>query len=127
MLNVDLLAPILLTRAALPSLRASGDAMVVNVTSGIALIGVPFYATYAAAEAGLARFGEALRRELKGEGIHVLTVYPGGTDTPMMKTNRVVLNSGLVVSLRPRSRTPRSTASRRTRSRSSGASKLAPR
>jgi short-subunit dehydrogenase len=88
MLNVDLVAPILLTRAALPSLRAGGDAMVVNVTSGIALIGAPFYATYAAAKAGLARFGEALRRELKGEGVHVLTVYPGGTDTPMMKTNR---------------------------------------
>ena len=68
MLNVDLLAPILLTRAAMSSLRASGDAMVVNITSGIALIGVPFYATYAAAKAGLARFGEALRRELKGEG-----------------------------------------------------------
>ena len=31
MLNVDLLAPVLLTRAALPSLRASGDAMVINV------------------------------------------------------------------------------------------------
>ena len=62
--------------------------MVVNVTSGIALIGAPFYATYAAAKAGLARFGESLRRELKGEGVHVLTVYPGGTDTPMMKTNR---------------------------------------
>jgi len=88
MLNVDLLAPILLTRAALPSLRASGDAMVVNIASGIALVGVPFYATYAAAKGGFARFGEALRRELKGEGIHVLTVYPGGTDTPMMKTNR---------------------------------------
>ena len=88
MLNVDLVAPILLTRAALPALRASGDAMVVNVTSGIALIGAPFYATYAAAKAGLARFSESLRRELKGEGVHVLTVYPGGTDTPMMKTNR---------------------------------------
>jgi short-subunit dehydrogenase len=88
MLNIDLFAPILLTRAALPSLRASGDAMVVNITSGIALMGAPFYATYAAAKAGLARFGEALRRELNGEGIHVLTVYPGATDTPMMKTNR---------------------------------------
>ncbi|MGH7022143.1 MAG: SDR family NAD(P)-dependent oxidoreductase [Caulobacteraceae bacterium] len=88
MVVVDLLAPILLTRAALPALRASGDAMVVNVTSGIALMGAPFYATYAAAKAGLARFGEALRRELKGEGVHVLTVYPGATDTPMMKSNR---------------------------------------
>jgi short-subunit dehydrogenase len=82
MIDVDLVAPILLTRAALPALRASGEAMIVNVASGIALIGVPFYATYAATKAGLARFGEALRRELKGEGVHVLTAYPGGTDTP---------------------------------------------
>lgn len=88
MVSVDLLAPILLTRAAMPALRMSGDAMVVNVASGIALVGAPFYATYAAVKAGLARFGEALRRELKGEGIHVLTAYPGGTDTPMMKSNR---------------------------------------
>ena len=88
MVAVDLLAPILLTRAALPALRASGDAMVVNVASGIALIGAPFYTTYAAVKAGLARFGEALRRELKGEGVHVLTAYPGGTDTPMMQSNR---------------------------------------
>jgi uncharacterized oxidoreductase len=88
MVTVDLLAPVLLTRAALPALRASGDAMVVNVASGIALVGAPFYATYAAVKAGLAHFGEAMRRELKGEGIHVLTAYPGGTETPMMMTNR---------------------------------------
>lgn len=88
MIAVDLLAPMLLTRAALPALRTSGDAAVVNVASGIALIGAPFYTIYAGVKAGLARFGEALRRELKGEGIHVLTAYPGGTDTPMMKSNR---------------------------------------
>jgi uncharacterized oxidoreductase len=88
MIDVGLTAPILLTRAALPALRKSGDAVVVNVSSAIALVGAPFYATYAAVKAGLAQFGEALRRELKGEGVHVLTVYPGGTDTPMMKSNR---------------------------------------
>src|ERR1700739_4038943 len=62
--------------------------MVVNVTSGIALIGAPFYASSATGKAGLAPVGEALRRELKGDGLHVVTVYPGGTDTPMMQTNR---------------------------------------
>lgn len=88
MIDVDLIAPIMLTRAALPALRAGGDAVIVNVASGIALIGAPFYATYAATKAGLARFGEALRRELTGEGVHVLTAYPSGTDTPMMASNR---------------------------------------
>lgn len=68
--------------------------MVVNVSSGIALVGAPFYATYAATKAGLAHFGEALRRELKGEGVNVLTAYPGGTDTPTMKSNRAGLELG---------------------------------
>ncbi|WP_299948910.1 SDR family oxidoreductase, partial [uncultured Microbulbifer sp.] len=77
MLDVNLLAPILLTKAALPALRADGDSMVVNISSALALVGIPFYTVYAAAKAGLAQFGECLRRELKGEGVHVMTVYPG--------------------------------------------------
>jgi short-subunit dehydrogenase len=88
MIEVDLVAPIMLTRVALPALRAGGDGMVVNITSGIALVAAPFYATYAGVKAGLAKFGESLRRELKGEGVHVMTVYPGATDTPMMSSNR---------------------------------------
>lgn len=96
MIEVDLLAPILLTRMAMPLLRASGNGAVVNVASGIALIGMPFYATYAAAKAGLARFGESLRREVSGEGLHVMTVYPGATETPMMSTNRAGPELGFV-------------------------------
>ena len=96
MIEVDLVAPILLTRSALPALRVSGDALVINVTSGIALVAAPFYATYAGVKAGLAKFGESLRRELKGEGVHVLTVYPGATDTPMMSSNRAGPELGFV-------------------------------
>ena len=83
-LNVT--APILLT-AALGALRASGDGLVVNVSSAIALVGMPFYTVYAATKAGVAHFGEALRRELHGEGVRVLTVYPGATKTAMMETS----------------------------------------
>jgi short-subunit dehydrogenase len=96
MVQVDLLAPILLTRAALPQLRANGDGLVVNITSGIALIGMPFYATYAGVKAGLAHFGEAMRRELFGEGVHILTVYPGATDTPMMQSSKAGPELGVV-------------------------------
>jgi short-subunit dehydrogenase len=59
MIEVDLVAPILLTRAALPALRARGDGLVVNVTSGIALVAAPFYATYAGVKGGLSKFGES--------------------------------------------------------------------
>lgn len=85
-LNVT--APILLTRAALGALRASGDALVVNVSSAMALVGMPFYTVYAATKAGVAHFSEALRRELYGEGIGVLTVYPGATRTAMMDSSK---------------------------------------
>ncbi len=88
MIEIDLVAPIMLARAALPELRASKDGLVVNITSGIALVAAPFYATYAGVKGGLAKFGESLRRELKGEGVHVMTVYPGATETPMMSSNR---------------------------------------
>lgn len=84
---LNLTAPILLTRAALPALRASGEGTVVNVSSGFGLLGMAFYATYGAAKAGIAHFGEALRRELHGEGVHVLNVFPGATDTPMMESS----------------------------------------
>jgi uncharacterized oxidoreductase len=94
MVEVNLTAPILLTRAALPLLRQSGEALVVNVSSGIGLVGMPFYSPYAAVKAGIAHFGEALRRELDGEGVRVMTVYPTATDTPMMATSGLGLNGG---------------------------------
>ncbi|MGI9049693.1 MAG: SDR family NAD(P)-dependent oxidoreductase, partial [Rubrobacteraceae bacterium] len=93
-IEVNLLAPILLTRAALPALRENGDAAIVNVSSGFGLVGMPFYATYAATKAGIAHFGEALRRELFGEGVHVMTIYPGATETPMMDSNEAGADLG---------------------------------
>jgi short-subunit dehydrogenase len=90
MIDLNLTAPILLTRAMLPMLRAGavpGGSVVLNIASGIALVGLPFYTTYAATKSGLARFGEALRRELHGSGVHVATVYPGATATAMMDSS----------------------------------------
>lgn len=86
-IEANLTAPIFLTRAALPALRTSGDAAIVNVSSRFGLVGMPFYSVYAATKAGIAHFGEALRRELYGEGVHVMTVYPGATETAMMESN----------------------------------------
>ncbi|MDW3683748.1 SDR family NAD(P)-dependent oxidoreductase [Cupriavidus sp. CV2] len=87
MVDVNLLSPILLTREVLPHLRDSGDALVVNISSGMGLVGMPFYSVYAAVKAGIGKFGDALRRELDGEGIRVLNVFPVATDTPMMSTS----------------------------------------
>ncbi|HET6254722.1 MAG TPA: SDR family NAD(P)-dependent oxidoreductase [Puia sp.] len=84
--NINVTGPILLTKHALPLLKRSPDAAIMNISSGLGLIGMAFYAPYAATKAALRQFSEALRRELTGQGIHVMTVYPTATDTPMMKT-----------------------------------------
>lgn len=90
MIDLNLTAPILLTRSLLGSLRAAGSdhgSIILNISSGIALVGMPFYTVYAATKSGLAHFGEALRRELHGTGVHVATAYPGATATPMMDSS----------------------------------------
>jgi short-subunit dehydrogenase len=92
MVELNLIAPILTTRAALPHLRAAGaehgNAGLLGIASAAALMGTPFYSTYAATKAGLTRFDEAMRRELLGAGVHVATAYPGPVDTPMMTTTK---------------------------------------
>lgn len=71
-------------------LRESERGLVIIIFSGIGLIGTPFYETYAAIRAGIAHFGGALlRRELYGEGLRALTVYPGATSTPMMESSKI--------------------------------------
>jgi short-subunit dehydrogenase len=53
------------------------------VTSLAALVALPDWVYQAAGKTGSATFSEALRVELEGTGVHVMTVYPGMTDTPM--------------------------------------------
>lgn len=84
-LDANLISPIYYTRAALPALRESGEAAIVNVSSVMGRVGLPFYATYAAAKAGMACFSEALRRELAGEGIQVVTAYSSAIATPLQE------------------------------------------
>ncbi|MEV4350011.1 SDR family NAD(P)-dependent oxidoreductase [Actinoplanes sp. NPDC049596] len=89
MLALNLTAPILLTRAALPTLRrrTGSRPLVLTIASGMALTHLPFYSAYAASKAGVAAFGHSLRRELLDTDVHVATVYPGATATAMMATS----------------------------------------
>lgn len=88
MLELNLVVPVLLTRAALPALRSSSrGAIVLGVSSGIGLLPLPFYTVYSATKTGLAGFDHALRRESVGTGLHVATLYPGATDTDMMTSS----------------------------------------
>ncbi len=77
MVRIDLLSPLRLTRALLPAMLARKAGVIVDVASMAALAPTPGMTWYHAAKGGLAAASEALRGELRGTGVHVVTVYPG--------------------------------------------------
>lgn len=81
---LNLTAPMHLTRAALPGMRARGRGQVVFVSS-IAAVGVGGEAVYAATKAGLRAFAASVRLEVAGEGIGVTIVLPGAVRTPFFE------------------------------------------
>jgi short-subunit dehydrogenase len=86
--QVNLVAPVLLTRAFLPAMVATGHGHVALVGSVLGTLGLPFYANYVASKFGLRGFAEALRRELAGSGVAVTYVAP--------RTTRTAINSDAV-------------------------------
>lgn len=81
MLEVNLLAPMSLTRALLPKLAAA-NGRVVNVGSMFGDIAFPFFAAYSATKFGLRGWSEGLRREVAELGVGVTYCAPRGTRTP---------------------------------------------
>lgn len=81
MLELNLIAPMSVTRWLLPLLRASGRGRVVNVGSMFGDIAFPFFAAYSASKFGLRGWSEGLRRELAGQGVGVTYCAPRGTRT----------------------------------------------
>jgi uncharacterized protein len=79
-LAADLVAPVLLTRALWPHVRAARGHVV--FVASIAALGVAGEAAYSAAKAGLRTFADALRLEEPAVG--VTTVLPGVVDTPFL-------------------------------------------
>jgi short-subunit dehydrogenase len=82
-LRLNLHTPLALTRAVLPAMIARRSGTIVDVASVAALAPARGYTVYAASKAGLAAASEALRGEVKGHGVHVVTVYPGPIHTDM--------------------------------------------
>ncbi|MGM0659227.1 MAG: SDR family NAD(P)-dependent oxidoreductase [Pseudomonadota bacterium] len=81
MVDVNLKAPLMATRLALPYLRQSKRPAVINVASLAGRTPVPGSATYSATKFGLRAFGLALAEELRSAGIKIASVSPGPIDT----------------------------------------------
>lgn len=98
-LETNVLGQVAVTQAFLPQLREARG-RVVNVTSGLGSLVVPYLGPYAMAQFAKEAMSDALRRELAPWGISVSVVQPGAILTPIW--GKLADTSGSVLDGSPR-------------------------
>jgi NAD(P)-dependent dehydrogenase (short-subunit alcohol dehydrogenase family) len=81
-LEINVIGQVAVTQAFMPMLRAGGG-RIVNVSSIGGRIALPLVGPYAASKFALEALSDSLRRELRGSGVDVVLVEPGGVKTPI--------------------------------------------
>jgi NAD(P)-dependent dehydrogenase (short-subunit alcohol dehydrogenase family) len=87
-MNIDFWGMVYGTKAFLPQMRAKGAGHIINVSSIFGLFSVPTQAAYNSAKFAIRGFTEALRHEMRGSGIEVACVHPGGIKTNILRNAR---------------------------------------
>jgi 3-oxoacyl-[acyl-carrier protein] reductase len=83
MIRVNLVAPFLFMRAALPAMAGRGSGYVFNIASRAGLVGFAGDGGYVASKFGLVGLSASVYREYSAAGIGVTAICPGWTDTAM--------------------------------------------
>lgn len=99
--DVNVLAPMQLTRRLLPLMLAQPAARIVNVGSIFGYLGYPGHAAYSASKFALRGFSEALRRELADGPVQVTYFAPRATRTAMNGAAMCALNAELGIAMDP--------------------------
>ena len=71
-----------------PAMRAAGEGTLCGIASVAGFRGIPGAGAYSSSKAAAIVWLEALRNELDGSGVSVVTICPGYIDTPMTQVNK---------------------------------------
>ena len=83
-LRVNARAPFILCREAMPLLKESKAAHIINIASVVGVKGYPLQSAYTASKHALRGMTISLAEELRGSNIRVHVLCPGGVDTDMV-------------------------------------------
>jgi short-subunit dehydrogenase len=86
--EVNVVAPLVATQAALPGMLERRRGRIVNVASVASHVATPGLGGYAATKFALRAWGDALRAELQGTGVGVTAVFPGPIRTDFVAHTR---------------------------------------
>jgi len=84
-IEINLNGPIRMIQQFLPHLKAQTEALIVNVSSGLAFIPFPASPVYSAAKAALHAYTQTLRIQLAGSGVTVVELAPPAVETPLLR------------------------------------------
>ena len=82
-MDVNYFGLLKMVRAFAPAMQRRRQGAIVNMLSMVSLVNMPRMATYCASKAAAYSLTQAIRAELMPYGIHVCTMLPSATDTPM--------------------------------------------
>lgn len=86
-LNINLRAPMVLSRLCIPHLRKHGSATIINIVSVAGRMSFPTASAYCASKHGLMALTECLFEEVREDGIKVTAICPGFVETEMVAGN----------------------------------------
>ena len=87
-MNINFRSPYLLTQKALPYIKKSDRASIINISSVVAHVGYPQQSAYVASKHALLGFTKSLANEVYKDGVRVHAISPGGVYTDMIKIAR---------------------------------------
>ena len=93
LLHVNSRAPLILAHHFGRAMQECGRGGMIFVSSTVAFAGVPSWSTYAASKAQELVFAEGLAEELRQDGISVLAVCPGPTQTEFWFSRQALLSA----------------------------------
>ncbi len=84
-IEINLSGPVRMVQQFLPHLKTRQNALIVNVSSGLAFIPLSISPVYCATKAAIHSFTQSLRAQLSGTGITVVELAPPGVETPLFR------------------------------------------